>query len=172
MEYDFDLDEIISTNPALRVKRFDGVSEEWAQFVMYNRLRKQNDPTHGYDIVEGPVANDKMFRQFQRFLSNQIKLQKFVKTLKFREATHQIAFCTEESIDLLLEYNEPPRYKIEALVSELSVALMRDQNISTIEAMNIVYNSDIFTQISDYSTAMYRKSWQEIYDVLTKESSK
>ncbi|MDR1865721.1 MAG: DUF3990 domain-containing protein [Bacteroidales bacterium] len=171
MEFDFDLNEIISANPTLRVKQFDNVSEEWARFVMYHRLRKEGDPMHDYDIVEGPVANDKMFRQFQRFLSNQIKSQEFVRRLKFREATHQIAFCSERAIDLLLDYNEPPRYKIEELVSELSVALMQDQNISAIEAMNIVYNSDIFTRLSDYSNLLYRKSWQEIYEIIKKELS-
>ncbi|GHV48198.1 hypothetical protein FACS1894181_03320 [Bacteroidia bacterium] len=169
MEFNFDIDEIMLANPALQVKRFENVNEEWAHFVMHNRLRKEHDPKHEYDIVEGPVADDKMFRQFQRFLSHQIKLQDFVRTLKFREATHQIAFCTERAIDLLLDYNEPPRYKIESLVSELSVALMRDHGISTIEAMNIVYHSDIFTQISDYSNFLYRKSWQEIYAILKKE---
>jgi hypothetical protein len=171
MEFDFDFEEIMLANPALRVKRFDNVSEEWARFVMHNRLRKENDPTHDYDIVEGPVANDKMFRQFQLFLSNKIKSQEFVRNLEFREATHQVAFCSERAIDLLLDYNEPPRYKTEKLVSELSVALMQDQNISAIEAMYIVYNSDIFTRLSDYSNLLYRKPWQEIYDILKKELS-
>ncbi|GHT65164.1 hypothetical protein FACS189451_12870 [Bacteroidia bacterium] len=172
MEFDFDFDEILLANPTLRIKRFENVSEEWARFIMYNRLRKESDPTHDYDIVEGPVANDKMFRQFQRFISNRIKLTEFIKTLTFpKEETHQIAFCTEQAIDALIDYNDPPRYKIEELVSELSVALMQDQNISTIEAMNIVYNSDIFTQLSNYSNLLYRKSWQEIYDILKKELS-
>jgi hypothetical protein len=173
MEFDFDFDEIISANPALRVKRFENVCEEWARFIMYNRLRKASDPKHDYDIVEGPVANDKMFRQFQRFISNRIKLAEFIKSLAYpKGGTHQIAFCTERAIDSLIDYNDPPRYKIEALVSELSVALMKDRDISTIEAMNVVYNSDIFAQLSDYTNFWYRKSWQEIYDMLKKELSK
>ena len=64
MEYDFDFENIMLANPALRIKRFENVSEEWARFIMYNRLRKEGDPAHDYDIVEGPVANDKMFRQY------------------------------------------------------------------------------------------------------------
>ncbi|MDR1879923.1 MAG: hypothetical protein LBQ78_03235 [Tannerellaceae bacterium] len=92
--------------------------------------------------------------------------------LRFREATHQMAFCSEQAIDVLLDYNEPPRYKVEALVSELSVALMKDRDISKIEAMNLVYSSDIFTQLSDYSSLLYRKSWQAIYDMLKKELPK
>ncbi|MDR3267475.1 MAG: DUF3990 domain-containing protein [Tannerella sp.] len=170
MEFDFDFEEIISANPTLRVKRFANVSEEWARFVMYNRLRKENDPKHEYDIVEGPVANDKMFRQFQRFITNRIKLSKFIDSLTFhKEETHQIAFCSEQAIDLLLDYNDPPRYRVEALVSDLSVALMKDRDISKLEAMSIVYNSAIFTRISDYETGLSRKSWQEIYEILQGE---
>ncbi|MDR0790117.1 MAG: DUF3990 domain-containing protein [Bacteroidales bacterium] len=171
MEFDFDFDAVMQANPTLKIKRFENVNEQWAYFVMHNRLRKENDPQHEYDIVEGPVANDKMFRQFQRFMSNRIELQEFVRNIKFRENTHQIAFCTKRAIDVLLDCNEPPRYKIESLVSELSVALMKDQNISAIEAMNIVYNSDIFAQLSDYSNLLYLKSWQDIYCILQKELS-
>jgi hypothetical protein len=168
-EFNFDLEEILSINPTLQVKCFESANEEWANFVMSNRLRQEYEPKHEYDIVEGPVANDKMFRQFQRFLSHQIKIQEFIKNLKFKEATHQIAFCSEWAIDLLLDYNEPPRYKIETLVSDLTIALMQDRELSKLEAMSTVYNSSIFTQLSNTQTRLYRESWENIYDMLKKE---
>jgi len=166
LEYEFDFDGIIKINPKLKIKRFDNVCAEWAQFVMFNRLRKEGDPQHEYDIVEGPVADDKMFRQFQLYADNRIKLNEFVNRLKFRETTHQIAFCTEESLDALLDYNEPPRYRIENIIAALSVKLMQDRKVSKIDAMTIVYNSDIFTQLSDENTGLYLKSWEEIYELL------
>jgi hypothetical protein len=172
MEFDFDFEKIMTTNPTLRIKRFAGVSEEWARFVMFNRLRKENAPAHEYDIVEGPVANDRMFRQFQLFSTHRIQLNEFIKNLTFRENTHQIAFCSELAIDALLDYNEPPRYKVEYLVSELSVVLMKDRDITEIEAMKIIYNSGVFSQLSDYTTYLYRKTWQDIYEILQRELPK
>jgi len=169
LEYEFDFDEITSINPNLKIKRFENASSEWAQFVMFNRLRKKGEQQHEYDIVEGPVADDKMFRQFQLFANNRIKLNEFVRRIKFREATHQIAFCTEESLDALLDYNEPSRYKIEEKIAELSVKLMQDRNISKIDAMTIVYNSSLFTQLVDENSGLYLKPWQEIYELLKKE---
>ena len=166
LEYIFDFDKVVKSNPNLKIKRFDNGCAEWAQFVMFNRLRKEGEPQHEYDIVEGPVANDKMFRQFQQYADNRIKLNEFVRRIKFREPTHQIAFCTEESLDVLLDYNEPPRYKIENIIAELSVKLMQDRNISKIDAMTIVYNSDVFVQLADENTGLYLKSWQEIYERL------
>jgi len=169
MEYDFDMDEAGILYPDLKIKRFETVCSEWAQFVMFNRLRKETDPPHEFDIVEGPVANDKMFRQFQLYATNRIKMNEFVGRLKYNEPTHQIAFCSEKALDTLLDYNEPARYKIEALVADLTVALMQRDNISKIDAMGIVYNSDIFVQLSDSRNNLYRKPWQEIYTMLKSE---
>jgi len=169
LEYEFDIDKIISINPNLKIKRFENACTEWAQFVMFNRLRKKGERQHEYDIVEGPVADDKMFRQFQLFANNRIKLNDFVRRIKFRDATHQIAFCTEESLDALLDYNEPSRYKLEEKIAELSVRLMQDRNISKIDAMTIVYNSSVFTQLVDENSGLYLKPWQEIYELLKKE---
>ncbi|GHS86988.1 hypothetical protein FACS1894201_08140 [Bacteroidia bacterium] len=168
IEYNFDWDAVIAANSTLKIKRFEGVNVEWALFIMHNRL--QNKPKHEYDLVEGPVADDKMFRQFELFLSDNKGLQDFVKSLKYPpEDTHQIAFCTIPALRALFDYNEPPRYKIEAMVSELSVALMRDRGVSEVEAMYMVYNSNIFAQVLDKSTELYLKSWTEIYQILVQE---
>ena len=35
---------------------------------------------------------------------------------------------------------------------------------------NLFYNSDIFTQLSDESSEVYKKSWQEIYEILNQNS--
>ena len=37
-------------------------AKEWAEFVMANRTQKGF--THNYDIVYGPVANDRVYLQF------------------------------------------------------------------------------------------------------------
>ncbi|MDR3094777.1 MAG: DUF3990 domain-containing protein, partial [Bacteroidales bacterium] len=130
MEFDFDMDEAKTLYPDLKIKRFETINNEWAQFVMFNRLRTETEPPHEYDIVEGPVANDKMFRQFQLYANNRIKLTELVGKLKYYEPTHQIAFCSEQALDALLDYNEPVRYKVEALVADLTVALMQKYNLS------------------------------------------
>jgi len=170
LKYNFDLEEIKALNPNLKIKQFEGISVEWAQFVMFNRLRKENETPHNYDIVEGPVADDKMFRQFQFFAENKIKPKEFAGRLKFpKETTHQIAFCTEQALNALLDYNIPARHKIEELISELSVMLMQDRGVTEIEAMEIVYHSAVFEKLTDYSNALYRKTWQEIYELLKQE---
>ncbi|MBQ0130248.1 MAG: DUF3990 domain-containing protein, partial [bacterium] len=46
----------------LRVLRFGEPTEQWVDFVMKNRTEVGFQ--HDYDIVYGPVANDKVYAQF------------------------------------------------------------------------------------------------------------
>jgi hypothetical protein len=43
-----------------KVLRFEDYSDEWLDFVILNRNPKNENPAHDYDIVEGPVADDKI----------------------------------------------------------------------------------------------------------------
>ncbi|WP_346703092.1 DUF3990 domain-containing protein [uncultured Alistipes sp.] len=47
------------------MKEFATPNEEWALFVMGNRDRNSVHPTHHFDIVIGPVADDEMATQFR-----------------------------------------------------------------------------------------------------------
>ena len=51
----------------MATKRFDSVSEEWVKFIMMNRDRTIIHPAHAYQIVEGPIANDWIATQIDRY---------------------------------------------------------------------------------------------------------
>lgn len=59
---EIELDESALTMPDLKLLRFDAYSEEWARFVLANREARYN--IHDFDIVFGPIANDKVGRRF------------------------------------------------------------------------------------------------------------
>lgn len=169
LEYDFDLDRIIVVKPTLKVKCFVDVCEEWALFVMRNRLSEESDPPHDYDIVEGPVADDRMFKQFGKFLSKEFGEEELVKRLKYYKATHQIAFCTESSLGIFVECIPKQESVLEDMVNKLTNTLVKKFNLKLPEAMKTIYNSAIFNQLADFSTLAYRKSWEDVYDVIKKE---
>ena len=56
----------------LKVKRYHEISEEWALFVVMNREEDIEQPTHLFDIVEGPIANDWVTSQIKNFKKNKI----------------------------------------------------------------------------------------------------
>jgi len=54
---------------------------------------------HDYGIIEGPVADDKVQRRINRCLEGEISREDFFEQLtKHPEPSHQICFCTVNSL--------------------------------------------------------------------------
>ena len=97
----FLFDEACLNNGALNIKIFDGVSDEWAQFIFENRRASETGYTHNYDIVIGPVADDGVVMQLDRYEMGQITLQQLVEELRYRKLNNQYFFGTERAINYL-----------------------------------------------------------------------
>ena len=86
----------------LKVLRFDAYTFEWAQFILMNRRNDTDKPMHDYDIVYGPIANDKVGVQLWKFENQMIDLETFTRNLHRMEGiTFQYFFGTERAIKLL-----------------------------------------------------------------------
>jgi len=100
IEYDFD-EKLLESN-LLRVKRFDNYTEEWANFILANRNDNTFGTIHGYDIVIGPIANDRVGRQLWRYRNHDIDMPTLVRNLKYMKGiTLQYFFGTERAISYL-----------------------------------------------------------------------
>lgn len=85
----------------LAYKVFDSYNHEWARFV-YNNRDEQQDFTHQYDIVYGPIADDYVGLQMRRFRFSKLTFEQFLEEIKYPKGiTFQYAFCTPEAIKLL-----------------------------------------------------------------------
>ena len=95
----FEFDESIMFEGQLRIKVFKEYSEEWADFVFANRDGLEVET---YDIVYGPIANDRVGVQIRRFQDKAIDIDQFVAALQYmRGITFQYAFCTDKAIQTL-----------------------------------------------------------------------
>lgn len=83
----------------LRCLRFTGPSKEWAEFVMENRTKKGF--SHSYDIVYGPVANDRVYLQFGLYESGAIGIETLIRELKTYKLVDQYLFHTEKALTIL-----------------------------------------------------------------------
>lgn len=95
-------DELHLVANTIRFKKFDSYTADWAKFIVANRQNRTSIPIHDYDIVYGPIANDRVGVQVQRYIQNYIDVERLVEELKFIEPTFQYFFGTERAI-LLLE---------------------------------------------------------------------
>lgn len=97
----FEFDENILSNGTLSVKIFKEYSEEWADFVFANRDGLEN--VDKYDIVYGPIADDKVGIQIRKLKDGNIDKVEFLNRLKYMEGiTFQYFFGTEKAIKHLI----------------------------------------------------------------------
>lgn len=81
---------------------FNDYTEEWAKFILQNRNNPSTISAHDYDIVIGPIANDRVGVQLWKYESQLIDLPTLVKRLKYMKGiTIQYFFGTERAIELL-----------------------------------------------------------------------
>lgn len=103
--YQFD-DSILSNPSDLKVKVFEGYTREWAEFIMMNRRNKTHEQAHDYDIVYGPIADDKVGLQLSRYQLQYIPMEELIRQLSFIRPTFQYFFGTERAIRLLHKIQE------------------------------------------------------------------
>ena len=79
--------------------RFDTPTEEWVDFVMHNRTERGFE--HSFDIVYGPVANDRVYAAFALYESNLLDKEGLIRELRTYELVDQFLFHTEQSLQHL-----------------------------------------------------------------------
>ena len=98
----FEFDEKLLNNGGLKVLQFFEYSKEWAEFVFKNRNHENQDFSHEYDIVTGPIANDRVGVQIRRFVEGDITFETFLERLKYMKGiTFQYFFGTQKAIQTL-----------------------------------------------------------------------
>jgi hypothetical protein len=163
---EFEFSENDFTKSICNIKHFDFYNEDWLDFVVKNRDKNSEISAHNYDIIIGPVANDKVQNTLRLYLKGKISKEKFLKMLTHHEETHQICFCTLKSLQTIDRVDDTPTYDIVMISEPIIEKLIEDCSFDEEKAANLFYNSDIFTQLSDETTKLYQKSWQKIYEML------
>ena len=99
---EFLFDDTLLKSDDLKVLSFPDYCEEWALFVLKNRDRNAQHPTHDYDIVYGPIADDGVTYQLRRYEGGVISLGRLVEELKYAKGiTFQYFFGTERALQQL-----------------------------------------------------------------------
>ena len=98
--FEFD-DSILHKSSDVNVKVFEGYSKEWAEFIMMNRMNKTKEQAHDFDIVYGPIANDKVGLQISRYQLRYIPMDELIRQVSFIRPTFQYFFGTERAVALL-----------------------------------------------------------------------
>jgi len=166
---EFEFSENDFTKSICKIKHFDAYDEEWLDFVVENRDKNSKTPAHDYDIVVGPVANDKIQNTLRLYLKGKISKEKFLKMLMHHEETHQICFCTLNSLQTIDRIDDTPTYDIVMISEPIIEKLVTDFNFDETKATNLLFNSETYNKLSDAETKLYEKDWAETYKLLLNE---
>ena len=166
---EFEFSENDFTKSICKIKHFDAYNEEWLDFVVKNRDKNSEIPTLDYDIVIGPVADDKVQNTLRLYLKGKISKEKFLKMLTHHEETHQICFCTLNSLQTIDRIDETPTYEIVMISEPIIEKLIVDLNFDEEKATNLFFESDTYNKLSNPETKLYEKDWVDVYRLLLSE---
>jgi len=166
---EFEFSENDFTKSICKIKHFGTYDEEWLDFVVENRDKNGKTPAHDYDIVIGPVANDKVQNTLRLYLKGKISKEKFLKMLTHHEETHQICFCTLNSLQTIDIIDDTPTYEIIIISEPIIEKLVVDFKFDEDKATNLFFDSDTYSKLSDTETKLYEKDWTETYKLLLNE---
>lgn len=93
--YEFDYE---NASKELIIISFDSADERWLNFICDNRNGKY---TGAYDIVIGPVADDRVYRVVVEYENGDIDKDIALKKLKTEKLCDQILFHTSDSLNFL-----------------------------------------------------------------------
>ena len=93
--YELDIEALKNLNCLI----FDSPTEDWVDFVMNNRIVKGFE--HNYDIVYGPVANDRVYASFALYEGGLIDKQTLISELKTYNLIDQYLFHTEKALEYI-----------------------------------------------------------------------
>lgn len=93
----YDFDETLLDSPDLKISRFTCADEPWLYFVTDCRKSRGHD----FDLVQGPVANDKVFTTVNLFESGVLSAEAAILQLKAYKTYDQLSFHTDNTIKSL-----------------------------------------------------------------------
>lgn len=95
---------------AARLKRLDfpahHIGVDWFRFVMRNR--RERNPEHGFDLVSGPIADDRVYTVLSTYEAGFIDESAAIERMKPYRLANQYLFHTEGALRFLhfREYEE------------------------------------------------------------------
>ena len=93
----FEVGDELLTDPELKIREFHGPDEAWLNFVVASRKGVEHD----YDLVFGPVANDKVFTVVNLYESGVLDAPAAIAELKAYKTYNQLSFHTPRVIRAL-----------------------------------------------------------------------
>jgi hypothetical protein len=85
---------------SLTVKTFDAMTKDWLDFILENRIKSVIN--YNYDVVMGPVANDRTINTLNLYIDGELTLEETLNRLAYMQANNQVSIHTEKALNNLV----------------------------------------------------------------------
>lgn len=85
-----------------KFKSFPEYNEEWLDFIL--ACRGGSKIYQDYDIIEGGIANDKVFNTVELFFQNLIDKKTALSRLQYEKPNNQICFINQTVMDTVMHF--------------------------------------------------------------------
>jgi hypothetical protein len=92
-EFDFEI------NDSLKIKKYEEANGEWLEMISKNR--NIGGTQHDFDVMIGPVANDKTNRTIALYIAGIYTAEIALGLLKHNKLNDQVSFHTEKALSYL-----------------------------------------------------------------------
>ena len=104
----FALDTEKLHEPELRVLRFDRPTVEWLDFIRDNRQINaipgfSGEPRHNYDVVSGPIANDKVAKVVAEYIDGLINADDAIRRTKALPSVFQTSLHSLKALICIVQ---------------------------------------------------------------------
>jgi hypothetical protein len=83
----------------LAIKTFDIISKDWLDFIIENRIK--GSVHYSFDIVAGPIANDRTMDTIGFFLAGIYSIEEALRRLEYMKPNNQFSLHTEKAVSNL-----------------------------------------------------------------------
>ena len=95
----YDIDDAVWSDVGLQHRRFDKPTETWLNFVRDNRRRNaaganSQEPRHSYDIVSGPIADDKVAIAVDKYCRGMLTAEEAIVEIRIIREVFQVSLHT------------------------------------------------------------------------------
>jgi len=98
--YELDIEQIKNSDYAC--KKFETYNDEWLDFVIANRHGEAQPVL--YDLVEGGIANDRVFNTIELYDAGLITREEALSRLRYEKPNNQICILNQDIIDRHLTF--------------------------------------------------------------------
>jgi len=110
----YDIKAEILDDKSLNILRFDRPSKQWLDFIRDNRRMDNNgmitiEPRHSYDVVSGPIANDKVADVVAVYCKGRISADDAIAKVQALQSVFQLSLHTPLALSYVIRVSYSQR---------------------------------------------------------------